>query len=199
MHNPKLRPEVNSSQLLVALGSLDLCHSALEFLAKKLEPSKGIHKLTWPFRHGEIKEMLTNIERLKTLILLVLQSSLTRFMDTIGTDLEKIGVDAKEVLAGISNIQGNQKVLQAGLIVLTSAADEGQRQQIADWLSPINSDEQQKAFFSKCTPGTGKWFIEGEMFVRWRSGNSKVLWCPGDAGVGKTVLMYTCMHLTISF
>jgi hypothetical protein len=59
-------------------GPLEQFKGALEQLASRLEPSKGVKKvgraLTWPFQTEEIKEILSTIERQKSLFDLALQN-----------------------------------------------------------------------------------------------------------------------------
>ena len=59
-------------------GPLDQFRRALEQLASRLAPSKGLRKirkaLVWPFQREEIKEILSTIERQKLLFDLTLQN-----------------------------------------------------------------------------------------------------------------------------
>ena len=59
-------------------GPLEQFKRALEQLASRLEPSKGLERvgkaLAWPFQTGEIKEVLSTIERQKSLFDLALQN-----------------------------------------------------------------------------------------------------------------------------
>jgi hypothetical protein len=59
-------------------GPLEQFKGALEQLASRLEPSKGVKRvgraLTWPFQTEEIKEILSTIERQKSLFDLALQN-----------------------------------------------------------------------------------------------------------------------------
>lgn len=59
-------------------GPLEQFRGALEQLASRLEPSKGLKRvgksLAWPFKTEEIKEILSTIERQKSLFNLVLQN-----------------------------------------------------------------------------------------------------------------------------
>ena len=59
-------------------GPLEQFKRALEQLASRLEPSKGLKRvgkaLAWPFQTEEIKEILSTIERQKSLFDLALQN-----------------------------------------------------------------------------------------------------------------------------
>jgi hypothetical protein len=50
---------------------------------------------------------------------------------------------------------------------------------MAEWLSSLTFDDQQNNTFSKCAPGTMKWFLESQKFKEWLNGKRRTLWCPG--------------------
>ena len=61
-------------------GPLDQCIPVLRDLEMKLKPPSGQRlrkKLKWPMERGEVTDKLAQIERLKSLIMLVLLSSST--------------------------------------------------------------------------------------------------------------------------
>ncbi|PBK68993.1 hypothetical protein ARMSODRAFT_886856, partial [Armillaria solidipes] len=68
--------------------------------------------------------------------------------------------------------------------------------QIISWISPLNFRAVQSEIYSRRVGGTGRWFLESEKFLRWVDGTESCLWCPGNPGVGKTVLAsITTNHL----
>ncbi|KAK0442337.1 ankyrin repeat-containing domain protein [Armillaria borealis] len=75
---------------------------------------------------------------------------------------------------------------------LQDNADQKQNQEIylkiISWISPLNFRAVQSEIYSRRVDGTGRWFLESEKFLRWVDGTESCLWCPGNPGVGKTVL-----------
>jgi hypothetical protein len=75
---PPQHGDSGSSALESLKGPLERLNSALEHLALKLAPVEGWKKagkaLTWPFRKEEIKEILSAIERHKSLLSLAVQN-----------------------------------------------------------------------------------------------------------------------------
>ncbi|KAF7188357.1 Vegetative incompatibility protein HET-E-1 [Pseudocercospora fuligena] len=70
-----------------------------------------------------------------------------------------------------------------------SGLDFDLRQKILDWLCPTDYSMQLQDNLEKCQPGTGKWFLENDRFLRWAHDNSYgTLFCPGDPGNGKTII-----------
>jgi hypothetical protein len=55
----------------------------------------------------------------------------------------------------------------------------GERQTIAEWLTPLNFKVSQRDVFEQRTDGTGQWLLASNEFQTWLSGESKTLWCCG--------------------
>ncbi|KAJ7078564.1 ankyrin repeat-containing domain protein [Mycena belliarum] len=64
---------------------------------------------------------------------------------------------------------------------------ERERSQLLEWLQPPDSPRHAPPIPSACT-GTGKWFLESDAYLRWRSSEPSILWCRGKPGVGKSIL-----------
>ena len=52
-------------------------------------------------------------------------------------------------------------------------------QELANWISQLDFNEQQDAAFGKHTKGTGTWMLQSPEFTDWMNGEPRVLWCPG--------------------
>ncbi|KAG4263867.1 hypothetical protein FPRO04_09195 [Fusarium proliferatum] len=59
---------------------------------------------------------------------------------------------------------------------------------VLDWLSDKDFGAHQFDERSKKAPGTCEWFLESPEYRLWTQKKSEVLFCPGRAGAGKTVL-----------
>ncbi|OOG00107.1 hypothetical protein ASPCADRAFT_204006, partial [Aspergillus carbonarius ITEM 5010] len=62
------------------------------------------------------------------------------------------------------------------------------RQEIIDWLAPVNFTGQQSNTFHRRQKGTGAWFLATEEFTKWSDIRNSILFCPGIPGAGKTFL-----------
>jgi hypothetical protein len=58
-----------------------------------------------------------------------------------------------------------------------------------NWLSTMDTNEQQTSAFAMASPGTGNWLFEAFQFDRWLKGKSKLLWCPGN-GESDAIVRY---------
>jgi ABC-type molybdenum transport system ATPase subunit/photorepair protein PhrA len=61
-------------------------------------------------------------------------------------------------------------------------------QHVFRWLSPWNFWTRQQDILSQRVSDTGKWLLENEIFIQWKSHPSGTLLCYGPPGVGKSVL-----------
>ncbi|KAJ7439220.1 ankyrin repeat-containing domain protein [Mycena latifolia] len=64
---------------------------------------------------------------------------------------------------------------------------ERERSQLMEWLQPPNPPRHGPPTEPAC-PGTGTWFLESDVYLRWRTNVPSVLWCRGKPGVGKSIL-----------
>ncbi|CAG9947818.1 unnamed protein product [Clonostachys rosea f. rosea IK726] len=62
------------------------------------------------------------------------------------------------------------------------------RLQVLNWITPLEYNAQQSDFFERSCPGTGLWFLKSEEYQTWLSTAGQTLYCPGNHGVGKTIL-----------
>ncbi|KAK0502596.1 hypothetical protein EDD18DRAFT_697226 [Armillaria luteobubalina] len=60
---------------------------------------------------------------------------------------------------------------------------------VLDWLSDLDFNYVQEERLRKQVKDTGRWFLESKQFRQWVDGSTaSCLWCPGNPGVGKTIL-----------
>ena len=140
-------------------------HEALlKRLDAALAPAHGVRRLgkafKWPFDKADVQDILISVERYKALFGLALQA------DNIAL--------SKAVKEELGELRSRQK-------------DEKMRE-IIQWLSPLNFAARHQDIFSKHKEGTGQWFLEDDKFIQWKAGKSRLIWCPGVPGAGKTIL-----------
>lgn len=62
--------------------------------------------------------------------------------------------------------------------------NEQKRQEILQWLSPLNFAPQQSDLSGRRQKGTGLWLLESKIFQEWVSNEGKTLVCRGMPGAG---------------
>lgn len=71
----------------------------------------------------------------------------------------------------------------------SQASKELKKQEVLEWLSPLNFRPKQLDIFSRRTPSTGEWLLVEKNFKSWIEGSGpSCLFCSGIPGAGKTVL-----------
>ncbi|KAH0556570.1 hypothetical protein GP486_005573 [Trichoglossum hirsutum] len=63
-----------------------------------------------------------------------------------------------------------------------------QHSEILDWLTKADYGAMHADSLKKWQPGTGKWFLQHQLFAAWRNGDIRTLFCPGIPGAGKTTI-----------
>ncbi|KAL8893733.1 MAG: hypothetical protein Q9192_004980, partial [Flavoplaca navasiana] len=171
----------NLRDLNVDNGPLDQLYNALEHLAKKLKPIKGVKDITrafvWTLEKDISHEVFQTIERVKSSISLALEGDTFKLAQAIKADTATIGV-LNEQVSGLSQDVDDLNLKQ----------DLQERREILAWLSPLNFFKTQQDIFARRATGTGRWLIDSPGFQDWMSGSSQILCCPEIPGTGKSVL-----------
>ncbi|KAJ6605153.1 ankyrin repeat domain-containing protein [Mycena vulgaris] len=167
-------PSSNAFQQIT--GPLTIFKTTMEELTKKLGPrdsmSKFTRKITWTlWSKKEAVDYLEDLERIKVLINVWLTMDIWDLSRKQISNQENMIVAIKDVVHKQGEHIGAEK-----------------RQAILDWMSPLEFLQQQVDVFSALQPGTGEWLLADAQFEDWESGSGKILWCPGMAGAGKTIL-----------
>ncbi|KAF5716200.1 ankyrin repeat-containing protein [Fusarium globosum] len=72
-----------------------------------------------------------------------------------------------------------------------------ERENLIKWLSSLDFCDKQRSLFSKHHGDTGKWLLDSDEFQNWFSESdekSTMLWCAGNPGSGKSVMMSTVIN-----
>jgi hypothetical protein len=74
------------------------------------------------------------------------------------------------------------------VVTLVQNQEDQGRQNILDWITPIDYALQQSDFTSRRQAGTGQWLLDSAEFKAWVETDERTLFCPGIPGAGKTIL-----------
>ncbi|KAF8881917.1 hypothetical protein BD779DRAFT_1626992 [Infundibulicybe gibba] len=190
--------------------------------SKSFSFAENMKDVRWPFRQEEVRMVLGQIERLKSLVSLAFQTSLIEFVEKAHDELMAVGLNVARIGSAVSAIEADQRAymvktesfhvdLQALGWTLRDSAnsitkiehavatiDRNQQgralQAVLKWLAPLDFSGKHSAAFEKHAPGTGEWFLGHPKFLAWQQGEYQVLWCPGGPGVGKSVMASAVVH-----
>ncbi|KAJ7443837.1 ankyrin repeat-containing domain protein [Mycena latifolia] len=163
-----------------------LLKGIMERLTGKLNStgmSKFYSRLAWPLWGKEdVQDGLNTIERFKSLLNAWMGMDIWNSTQDVLSALEHTAqeqrIDHNYIAQSVRSVARNQERYQ----------NSAKRNEIIEWYSPLNFFLRQADIFNTRQPGTGRWLLEDEAFKAWESGTTKILWCPGMPGAGKTVL-----------
>ncbi|KAJ7576447.1 hypothetical protein C8J56DRAFT_1117359 [Mycena floridula] len=161
-------------KLAAADGPFDQLLKILQKVERKLDlvasrTGKVIQMLKWPLDKAQVTDLLQQVERVKSFIMLAIQNDHIALSRAIHQDVQQINIRVDQISDGAQQIQAHNM--------------NAEFRAFSEWLSPI--DFQLPADVE---------------FQRWTAGHIKTLWCPGNPGVGKTMLASTAVdHLQNEF
>ncbi|KAF7305330.1 ANK-REP-REGION domain-containing protein [Mycena chlorophos] len=89
--------------------------------------------------------------------------------------------------------QGNTFTVNAQTAIwnhIGAVVQDPERNRIFELFSPLNFYPRHQTIAQTRVPNTGNWLLVHPMFKQWKVTQGALLWCQGDAGVGKTILAY---------
>ncbi|KAL8668528.1 MAG: hypothetical protein Q9168_006848 [Polycauliona sp. 1 TL-2023] len=190
--------------LAVEGGPFDQYKSALEQLQPRVGSSSGIarlgERLVWKFSKQEVKDILSRIDRLKTLVEVALTLDHFKLSQEINRTLNAIHIETSAVKDDTLVIRKAIPMLESGANMIERDHDRQRHRTITDWISSTDFSTQQADIISRRQQGTGDWFIESQIFLNWLDGSNKTLFCPGIPGAGKTMISaiaidHLCRHV----
>ena len=91
----------------------------------------------------------------------------------------------------IGNVNSFNALTNYNSIVINAGSD-AERQQILQWLSPLEPQQRHEGVRTDRLDSVGNWVLETDEFRKWRDMEDgcveQVLFCYGNPGVGKTYL-----------
>ncbi|KAI0569585.1 ankyrin repeat domain-containing protein [Pyrenophora tritici-repentis] len=166
------------AELAAPNGPFDQFKQALEALQNKITDGGRLKKLgetlVWKFKKEEIAGILNRIERLKSLVEIVLQMDHLKLSQAIKDDTHFVRTHVPVIQSGVDEIQQDQ--------------DAAKHRRILEWISPTDYPAQQSDIIKRRQEGTGQWFLDAPQVAAWLSEHQATLFCPGIPGAGKTMV-----------
>ena len=198
-----------TSGLAVRDGPLDQYKKALEtpvpmITGRRLRKVGQV--LAWKFSKEEVVALLSQIERIKSLVQIALEMD-HMFVAQLDQALSPLRADYHSTLSHA--IERDLQVVQTGIAVLqlttstiintsleiksdTTAlrGDTAVRHKhdLLEWICPVDYHVQHQDFIDRHQSGTGKRLIQDAKFQGWNQSKDGTLFCPGLPGAGKTIM-----------
>ncbi|KAH8672580.1 hypothetical protein BGZ60DRAFT_373737, partial [Tricladium varicosporioides] len=80
------------------------------------------------------------------------------------------------------------RLIRENVVTLVQNQEDQGRQNILDWITPIDYALQQSDFISRRQARTGQWLLDSAEFRAWVETDKCTLFCSGIPGAGKTIL-----------
>ncbi|KAL9082444.1 MAG: hypothetical protein Q9165_008890 [Trypethelium subeluteriae] len=77
---------------------------------------------------------------------------------------------------------------------VTDTRTDYRQDKIQQWLQPPDPSENYNKALEQRHEGSGRWFLESEVFTEWKTRSSSFLWLHGIPGCGKTILSTTIIE-----
>ncbi|MCJ1263723.1 hypothetical protein MMC22_003593 [Lobaria immixta] len=202
-HQPRL------NALAYIDGPLYACESAMKAIGNRLDRiiSVGNIKLG-KFFDKECVSALKIIDETKPILELALAvdqktllNSIKKYVEVVAADLQEVRAETNESL---QRLQKRSAMIEAHIVEIKSSkansASLEHQEKILIWTSSLDyrSNFHAARKHTVGVPGTGRWFIDGVDFRRWRttatsegSSDGRAILLQGIPGAGKTVLSST--------
>ncbi|TVY46775.1 Vegetative incompatibility protein [Lachnellula occidentalis] len=164
---------------------IEACYQTLLQIQSSFEaalPSSPLsigQKIRWPLKQPETKELLADVQRHKSTMVLAMSS-------TEMSTLFKVLARQDSIQDGIHDLKSH---LEADRDKRKYITIDRERLKMLDFLTDVNAQTWQDSNIRLRQPGTGIWFTDGPKFKTWRSEANTKLWIYGIPGAGKTILV----------
>ena len=183
----------------VLVSSTNICRNNLDILYEKLSSNRArrIERLKWPLSAKEHRERIQELRAFAQWIQLALAIDGWTLLSKTSSeilDILKLQLSTFQLLQDINDRTCSvQKSVEEQSEILKHDRLSQERSEVLDWISKLNHEQKHHHVRLPRVEGSGEWLLEMEDFERWRDKSnmhSRVLWCHGIPGSGKSVLAY---------
>ncbi|XWW98866.1 hypothetical protein V2A60_006870 [Cordyceps javanica] len=190
--------DVKFDQMSVLLSCTAAIETKMQALARKLDrdsAQKTLGRLLrWPLTEKEHQRTVTELRGFSTWIQLALSVDGCRLLARTSDSVVSVLAQQLEQQRATRRLEDAASRLGGAVreqtALLERGADRERRESVLDWLSTARHDARHAILQRSRARDTGSWLLASAAFTRWRDGlaASRVLWCNGIQGSGKTML-----------
>ncbi len=186
------------------------CCGKLEKLCMILRNKLSGHRtsrtssLKWPLSVTDHRKTIEELRAFSQCIQLALTTDGCALLSKTATELQEVTAKQQETLTKLRNVleildtlDNRTSLVEAACEKQARSLDEEhrsrERNDILNWLSPLNHEQKHCSISKPHVRGTGEWLLQMNEFESWRDepqARSNVLCCYGIQGAGKSVLAY---------
>ena len=182
-------------------GMVAQLKQAIEEAATKLNPSRewqkseAYQRASWHHRKDTFSEIRTTVSRcfnaINTILALNNDETLNETLELMKESSQYTKDQLGDISSRLSMFELKQKREEDRR---RRDEEEAEREEIAEWLSPLSFIAKQDELWTNSFKEVGDWLWQDERFRAWTDGRSWHLHCVGALGVGKTVLSSVLTH-----
>ncbi|KIJ42728.1 hypothetical protein M422DRAFT_254183 [Sphaerobolus stellatus SS14] len=169
----------------------------LNEIGKKLtKAEKKERKLLWPFDKDDIIDNIEKLEKLASWVQIAINVGFGEMIEQIHEDVHSVKGAMDTFMSQLRDIISSHQELRRGvkkanedISYVKSSLDVHERQHLATWLSSLDFGQVLVDNLNAHTEGTGTTILTTPEMDGWIKGKSRSLWCRGDPGVGKTMIL----------
>ncbi|KAM0717822.1 hypothetical protein Q7P37_006154 [Cladosporium fusiforme] len=173
------------SDLTAKDGPLVQLWLSLQRLNGKVLPGSTLRKmgqkLVWKHVKEDINGVLSQMERLKSLIGIALEMDHMKLSRAISDQLG-------EVRSGIASLNIGMSAVQKDTAAVRDDASAREKAKLLDKICSMDYLQQHRGFIGRHHHGTGEWFLNEQKYQDWSRASHGTLFCPGVPGAGKTMM-----------
>ena len=202
------RPDKSGVPVPEYKGMIAQLKEAIEEAAAKLNPSRqwkkteAYQRVTWHHKKESFTEIRNTVSRcfnaINTILALNNDETLGETLDLMRENRDLVKENSEYTKTQFDNLgnrmtifEQNQKREEERRLRVELQIE---REEIADWLSPLSFIAKQDELWTNCYQEVGGWLWQDERFNAWTEGRPWFLQCVGEPGVGKTVLSSILAH-----
>jgi len=108
--------------------------------------------------------------------------------EAIKRDIAHLDAKVQKVIDKVEDVHDEQRRKSDATAVklgtkfsldLNDAKETKEKQNILEWISPLNFWITHEDIFRRRHGSTGRWLIDSQTFQEWHDATGKILWCPG--------------------
>ncbi|KAJ3478881.1 hypothetical protein NLG97_g8460 [Lecanicillium saksenae] len=194
--------DLKFDQTSVLLSCCAAIETKLQELLRKLlrDAATGkMGRLLWPLTEKEHQKTLGELRSFSAWIQFALSVDGCRLLAQTSGDVAAVLAQQLKQFDALRRLDTRTEELvgavQRQAQVLEDGAKLEARKRVLDWISTAKYNARHALLQRSRTKNTGSWLLDSKAFMEWRDGTagSRVLWCNGIQGSGKTTLVCTAI------
>jgi hypothetical protein len=181
----------------VLLSCSAACETKLRILCNKLgqEANGKRSRFLWPFSEKEHQKTVQELRNFTIWMQFALSVDGCRLLSRTSDDVLKLMAQQLDQFRTIQSLEASTlqiyDVVKDQKRILEASVEQETRKTILDWISSVKNYQKHQVLQLSREENTGTWLLRREEYLRWRDGlsSSKILWCYGNQGSGKTNLV----------